>query len=515
MKTALLFVILILTLVFFFPIAKAQVSTSNPKQDLRNDYGFPVANTRLAYKTLVSAQQAPIPNWDEQIGITFDFSSTELEWNVTAIAQSDSYGYGLAYLLNGLTDQGWWYQVGIAYNWPYANGGYTPGFYMIYEVFNSTGSSVFPQEGAGLASFSANVNSNDTIRLSLYFSNGYVYLTAFDYNTGALASASYIAHGYKFLGFKDGNYFIANSNGFFTGLMTEKYYVNPNYDNLIPVFYTSKNILMNEVWLWIDEFNVSNKQLLFSSNKHVYFELHDIFYNLYSNGMDQFISIRSSKEAIYITGSEGISVVNISYEGGFQSPKMTVNQNQKIWSFYINQTPYGMIFIRGSTWTVDNVLNFLNYVERFATDQTTGVFNMSYENLVIHYYHQFKVNFLATITGGGQLEIPIHYISFGKQKIGYFNMTEWVDANTNVQIITYFQEDDNIYSTNESGSYFINESMTINVHFFHQVRVTIYYNTSDGSSLPYVPSILYYSFGVQKPATNDSVIWVDVGSKIY
>jgi hypothetical protein len=37
---------------------------------------------------------------------------------VTAVAQTDaSSGYGPAYLLNGLTDKGYWYQVGLAWNW--------------------------------------------------------------------------------------------------------------------------------------------------------------------------------------------------------------------------------------------------------------------------------------------------------------------------------------------------------------------------------------------------------------
>ena len=62
---------------------------------------------------------APSPaNYDEQIGITFAQSFNSIAYNVTALAQSDTDGYGPAYLLNGLSDGGYWYQIGISSLWP-------------------------------------------------------------------------------------------------------------------------------------------------------------------------------------------------------------------------------------------------------------------------------------------------------------------------------------------------------------------------------------------------------------
>ncbi|MEM4093255.1 MAG: hypothetical protein QW837_09485, partial [Conexivisphaerales archaeon] len=70
----------------------------------------------------------PQANWDEQLGESFTQSFTSMAFNVTAIAQESSYGYGPAYLLNGLSNTGYWYQVGLSYDWPHANGGYNYGF---------------------------------------------------------------------------------------------------------------------------------------------------------------------------------------------------------------------------------------------------------------------------------------------------------------------------------------------------------------------------------------------------
>ena len=57
-----------------------------------------------------------LPSYDEQSYISFGGNFTALEYNVTAIAQNSSGGYGLGYLLNGVSNTGYWYQVGLAWN---------------------------------------------------------------------------------------------------------------------------------------------------------------------------------------------------------------------------------------------------------------------------------------------------------------------------------------------------------------------------------------------------------------
>jgi len=151
-----------------------------------------------------------------------------MAYNVTAVGQSDSNGYGPAYLLNGLTNNGYWYQVGVSFDWPNQGGGYAPGFALNYEVFNPSSVSIFPSEGGGLGNFSGSVSSGDTVALKLYFSGGNVIMSANDLTSGATASVSYSDKGATtFVGLSTP----ANSNGFFTGLMTEWYHASPYYSN--------------------------------------------------------------------------------------------------------------------------------------------------------------------------------------------------------------------------------------------------------------------------------------------
>ena len=195
----------------------------------------------------------PSPGYDEQILETFTPSYYSLVINVTAVQQSGNYGWGPAYLLNGLSNQGYWYQVGLSYNW-------TPGdgFALVYAVFNPSGQVILPDCGScgGLASFTGPVNPNDKISLYLYFLNGDVIMYAYDWNTGAYATESYSAEG--------ATYFLGNENpeltlsGFFTGLMTEQYHVGQYRGTEQPVNYTiDSSSALPSAWLYMDEANTS------------------------------------------------------------------------------------------------------------------------------------------------------------------------------------------------------------------------------------------------------------------
>jgi len=130
----------------------------------------------------------PPTNFDEQLGMTFTQNFTELSYNVTAVEQQDVYGYGPAYLVNGLTNLGYWYQVGLSWDWPIATGGYFSGFGFNYEVFSPNGTSIFPEDAGGLSNFSGPVNPGDKMSLSLAFDSGEVLMQAFDFQTSSSAS---------------------------------------------------------------------------------------------------------------------------------------------------------------------------------------------------------------------------------------------------------------------------------------------------------------------------------------
>src|SRR6267378_2934511 len=111
--------------------------------------------------------------YDEQLSLSFVESFTDLAVNVAAVQQCGSDGLGPAYLLNGLSDSGYWYQVGLAYNWPLASGtSYSSGFHFIWEVFYPNGSTSNPV----LSRIPDNVNQGDIVRLSLSFSGGSVFM---------------------------------------------------------------------------------------------------------------------------------------------------------------------------------------------------------------------------------------------------------------------------------------------------------------------------------------------------
>ncbi|MBX8642765.1 MAG: zinc-ribbon domain-containing protein, partial [Thermoplasmata archaeon] len=118
------------------------------------------------------------PYYDLQIGEAFQSNYSSLAWNVTAVAQNDFSAFGPSYLLNGVSSAGYWYQVGIAWNWPgdvnkTANTAVIyQGFHMAYQVYFPNGTS----DTIGLIDLSANVNNGNSVQLGMRFSAGDVIL---------------------------------------------------------------------------------------------------------------------------------------------------------------------------------------------------------------------------------------------------------------------------------------------------------------------------------------------------
>jgi len=199
--------------------------------------------------------------YDEQLGLTFTQDFVSLEYSVTAVEQVDpTLGTGAAYLLNGLSNTGYWFQVGVSYSWSPGSG-----FTMNYEVWDPSGNSVFPRSGGGLLSFTGTVDAGDTIALNVYFTNsgGDVAMVAEDLESGAYAQVEYPSAGASyFVGLPSSD---ANANGYFTGLMTEWYHGAPYYSNLQEAVFSS-SYAMSSAWVWLDEFDTNSGQALFSAN---------------------------------------------------------------------------------------------------------------------------------------------------------------------------------------------------------------------------------------------------------
>jgi len=236
--------------------------------------------------------------YDEQIGATFIGSFTSLAYNVTAVAQTDADGYGPGYLLNGLTAQGYFYQVGVSYHWPTDPGSY-PGFGFGYQVFGPNDAPVYPAAGgSGLVNFSGTVNSGDSVLLSLTFAGPTVQLMAQDWNTGAAAETNYSSFGSSsFVGSPSSP---SDFQGYFTGLMTEWYHVAPYSANEGAVTYTNNAVALTSAWMWIDEFDTSSAGAgasIFRNYTLTTFANDQQVYPYYADGATMYISAHQ-----FITG---------------------------------------------------------------------------------------------------------------------------------------------------------------------------------------------------------------------
>ena len=379
------------------------------------------------------------PLYDEQLGISFTQSSPSLTYNVTAVEQTDpSSGDGPAYLLNGLSSAGYWYQVGVAWNWD-PGSLYGTGFAMVYEVFDSGGTSVLPAGGGGgLLPFSGPVQAGDSVTLRLFFSGGTVVMYAEDAVTGATAQTIYGAQGAtEFSGQVAGP---ANANGFFTGLMTEWYHPNPYYADEQKVTYATRNATSG-AWMWIDEFQCSDSNcttetsLFFSStNGPVTYDSPTRLVPFTSNGATEF-----STPYVFVTGSLSSRKVSLTVdytvEGGGLHP-------EPVLSYYSDGVltkgsisgPGGTFFVDlGSVWNVTALLPGSGAGERWITLEETGGTASANATVSFVYYHQYFVTFQAAVAGGGSgfIQPGVSYTEFGAAESTATGSGVWADAGTN------------------------------------------------------------------------------------
>lgn len=440
-----------------------------------------------ALPRLGSFQPAPAatpPNYDEQIGLTFTETFTSLEYNVTAVAQANSDGYGPAYLLNGLTDKGYWYQVGLSWNW---NPGDSPGtgFSMNYEAWDTNGYSIFPTNGGGgLSSYAGPVNAGDPVELSLNFTGGSVVMHSKDLVTGAAASIRFGAEGASsFVGL----IYPSNTNGYFTGLMTEEYHSSPYYGNVLAVNYSSSTPLANG-WLWADEFSVSPKSTLFYGSKFVSFANQAQVQTFAKNGTTSYANARS-----FVTGALNEELLTLSYSvagggTGYAAPVLTYTLNGVRQTASLTRSPATFFADAGSNWQVTNSLPGSTTTERWQTSQpTSGMLTSSVDEALV-YFHQYLWTFGFSVIGGGKGYLPpgVNVTSFETSVTWAGNNPLWVDAGS-----TY------TYPATLSGSSsserwaspgpltgVISQPESITAPYYHQYGLALAYVVVGGGSPP-------------------------------
>lgn len=97
------------------------------------------------------------------------------------------------------------------------------------------------------------MNSGDRVLLSLTFTGTTVQMLAQDWNTGATAMTTFSSEGSSsFVGLPT---YGANSDGFFSGIMTEWYHATVYTGNEGEVTYTNNAVAISSAWMWIDEFD--------------------------------------------------------------------------------------------------------------------------------------------------------------------------------------------------------------------------------------------------------------------
>src|SRR5207244_7311072 len=80
----------------------------------------------------------------EALILAINSTLTHVEFNVTALAQCSDSSIGPGYILAGRSDEGYWYEAGLAWNWPVGldpNGGVANGFHSIYSAYSPSGTS--------------------------------------------------------------------------------------------------------------------------------------------------------------------------------------------------------------------------------------------------------------------------------------------------------------------------------------------------------------------------------------
>jgi Divergent InlB B-repeat domain len=358
------------------------------------------ASSRLGNKLV--ARRPSATAYDEQLGMTFTQDSASLAYTVTAVAQQGTDNYGPAYLLNGLGNTGYWYQVGLSYNWDPA---IAAGFQLAYSVFDPSGNLVLPtSNGAGLAAISP-VNPGDSVLLSLSFAKGNVIMQGTDQNTGAQAQETFTAAGAT--AFSGSVSAPSNDQGFFSGLMTEWYHSSPYSGGEQGVTYTSQGASITSAWLWMDEFSVSSRGIgstVFSNftNTPVTFTNTSTMQTLSSNG-----ATVAANATQFITG-QLLSTVPLTFSysvsggmGNSTAPALTYTTGGAVKTIVLTQTGQTFAADSGSSWSITGQLPLSTATERWITDQAiTGTASSSQTTNFI-YSHQYYVTVnLDPVTGG-------------------------------------------------------------------------------------------------------------------
>jgi hypothetical protein len=245
------------------------------------------------------------------------------------------------------------------------------------------------------------------VLLNLYFTNSsQVVMAAEDVSTGAFASESYAAQGTFFTGSPNS---VANSNGYFTGLMAEWYHGTPFYANGKQVTYSDPQFQLTSAWMWVDEFNANNNRPLFSANTPspvAYTDptkLQEFSYNGTVEYSDAYEFVTGN-----LTGTTTTSTVPLTFSfsvlgggSGYSASALTYVSDGAQLTAPLNSSQVTYQVDVGSTWSVPGDLAGSSSTQRWQTQQPTSGVAASAATMTFQYYHQYQVEFGFSVSGGG------------------------------------------------------------------------------------------------------------------
>ncbi len=213
-----------------------------------------LAFTGLAVKLPLAASSSSgsASAYVEDLLLSFEQNFSALAFNATAIQQCGDDGSGPFYSVVGLSNSGYWYEFGIAWNWPTSLNPISAshGFQAIYDVYGTNGR-VFRASNQ-----LTNVGDGDITSLKLSFANGLVTMQVHDWNSSATDQESYSAFGAtEFVGEPTT---LTDPNGYFTGLRTQMYHNQPYYGDEQAVTY-KQSVPISSAWMRIVEFPLPSK----------------------------------------------------------------------------------------------------------------------------------------------------------------------------------------------------------------------------------------------------------------
>lgn len=431
--------------------------------------------------------------YDEQIACSFTQNVPSLSYTIMANSQSGTDGYGPAYLVNGLGSTGYWYQVGLSYNWAIGSG-----FQLNYEVFDPRQNSIFPSNGGGgLAPFSP-VNPGDTIVLSLTFAGGNVVMLGTDQTTGASSQETFSAEGATtFVGTPSA---VSTQAGYWTGLMTEWYHTAPYSGGEQSVTYTDNGAPITSAWIWMEELTVTQSGIsgyLFSAQTPSPFTFTNPsqFQSFTSNGATASIDATQ-----FVTGGTATTppppvtstTIALSFDysitggaGASSAPVLTYVTGGSQKTATLTQTSQTFTADTGTAWSVTNPLTSSTSSERWQTSQTTSGTAASSQTTTFVYYHQYLVTFNFTVGGGGTgYSSPAATCQqFGSPISSAMGAQTWADAAAYSFPSPLLGSSSSERWTTDTASGAVSASGSIIAAYTHQFYVTINLTPASGGSV--------------------------------